>query len=124
MEDAWAAAIQDAHLGDAAAQPAVRRRRRSVGGDVRMTPLFRLRRRTRIAARHFARSTRCAVMLEMAFAIPFPVPVGFGGLEIATLTLPPTRVSTLWLITAANAARLAAGSHLPPAHGPLVCLTR
>src|SRR3546814_13463571 len=83
MEDAWAAAIQDAHLGDAAAQPAVRRRRRSVGGDVRMTPLFRLRRRTRIAARHLARSTRGAVMLEMAFAIPFLVLVGFGGLEIA-----------------------------------------
>src|SRR3546814_2534237 len=52
-----------------------------------MSPLFRLRRRTRIAARHLARSTRGAVMLEMAFAIPFLVLVGFGGLEIANLTL-------------------------------------
>src|SRR3546814_15784571 len=58
-----------------------------------MTPLFRLRRRTRIAARHLARSTRGAVMLEMAFAIPFLVLVGFGGLEIANLTLAHTRVS-------------------------------
>src|SRR3546814_7453330 len=112
MEDAWAAAIQDAHLGDAAAQPAVRRRRRSVGGDVRMTPLFRLRRRTRIAARHLARSTRGAVMLEMAFAIPFLVLVGFGGLEIANLTLAHTRVSQLGLKPADNAARIEAGSNL------------
>src|SRR3546814_16210581 len=77
-----------------------------------MTPLFRLRRRTRIAARHLARSTRGAVMLEMAFAIPFLVLVGFGGLEIANLTLTHTRVSQLGLNTADNAARIAAGSKL------------
>ena len=77
-----------------------------------MTPLFRLRRRTRIAARHLARSTRGAVMLEMAFAIPFLVLVGFGGLEIANLTLAHTRVSQLGLNTADNAARIAAGSNL------------
>ena len=77
-----------------------------------MTPLFRLRRRTRIAARHLARSTRGAVMLEMAFASPFLVLVGFGGLEIANLTLAHTRVSQLGLNTADNAARIAAGSNL------------
>ena len=77
-----------------------------------MSPLFRLRRRTRIAARHLARSTRGAVMLEMAFAIPFLVLVGFGGLEIANLTLAHTRVSQLGLNTADNAARIAAGSNL------------
>src|SRR3546814_4357974 len=80
----------------------------SAGGDVRMSPLFRLRRRTRIAARHLARSTRGAVMLEMAFAIPFLVLVGFGGLEIANLTLAHTRVSQLGLNTADNAARIPA----------------
>src|SRR3546814_5120424 len=61
--------------------------------------------RTRIAARHLARSTRGAVMLEMAFAIPFLVLVGFGGLEIANLTLAHTRVSQLGLNTADNAHR-------------------
>ena len=51
-------------------------------------------------------------MLEMAFAIPFLVLVGFGGLEIANLTLAHTRVSQLGLNTADNAARIAAGSNL------------
>jgi hypothetical protein len=69
-------------------------------------------RRARVAARHLARSTRGAVMLEMAFAIPFLVLVGFGGLEIANLTLAHTRVSQLGLNTADNAARIAAGSNL------------
>src|SRR3546814_7798902 len=64
VEDAGAAAVHNAHLEHAAAQPAVRRRGGSAGGDVRMSPLFRLRRRTRIAARHLARCTRGAVMLE------------------------------------------------------------
>src|SRR3546814_20843494 len=48
----------------------------------------------------------------MAFAIPFLVLVGFGGLEIANLTLTHTRVSQLGLNTADNAARIAAGSNL------------
>src|SRR3546814_12805043 len=51
-------------------------------------------------------------MLEMSFAIPFLVLVGFGGLEIANLTLAHTRVSQLGLNTADNAARIAAGSNL------------
>ncbi|HET6523720.1 hypothetical protein [Sphingopyxis sp.] len=68
--------------------------------------------RMRVTARHFARNVRGAVMLEMAFAIPFLVLVGFGGLEIANLTLAHTRVSQLGLNTADNAARIAAGSNL------------
>ena len=77
-----------------------------------MTPLSRLRRGTRILSRRLARNVRGAVMLEMAFAIPFLVLVGFGGLEIANLTLAHTRVSQLGLNTADNAARIAAGSNL------------
>jgi hypothetical protein len=77
-----------------------------------MNRLSRLCRQTRIAARRFAGNVRGAVMLEMAFAIPFLVLVGFGGLEIANLTLAHTRVSQLGLNTADNAARIAAGSNL------------
>ena len=77
-----------------------------------MTALPAFGRRTRIAARHFSRNVRGAVMLEMAFAIPFLILVGFGGLEIANLTLAHTRVSQLGLNTADNAARIAAGSNL------------
>lgn len=77
-----------------------------------MTALSRLHRRVRIAALRLARSVRAAVMLEMAFAIPFLVLVGFGGLEIANLTLTHTRISQLALNTADNAARIAAGSNL------------
>jgi len=77
-----------------------------------VTPFSRLRRRATIAALRFARDVRAAVMLEMAFAIPFLVLVGFGGLEVANLTLTNTRVSQLALNTADNAARIAAGSNL------------
>ncbi|SBV34385.1 conserved protein of unknown function [uncultured Sphingopyxis sp.] len=75
-------------------------------------PVIAFSPRTRAAARRFARNVRGAVMLEMAFAIPFLVLVGFGGLEIANLTLAHTRVSQLGLNTADNAARIAAGSNL------------
>lgn len=77
-----------------------------------MSAFLNLRRRTRVAATRFARNVRAAVMLEMAFAIPFLVLVGFGGLEVANLTLTHTRVSQLGLNTADNAARIAAGSNL------------
>ncbi|MBA4752646.1 MAG: hypothetical protein H2055_10540 [Sphingopyxis sp.] len=77
-----------------------------------MTRPIDFRRRMRRAARRLAQSTRAAVMLEMAFAIPFLILVGFGGLEIANLTLTNTRVSQLALNTADNAARIAAGSNL------------
>ena len=77
-----------------------------------MTGSTDFRRWMRRAARRLVRSTRAAVMLEMAFAIPFLILVGFGGLEIANLTLAHTRVSQLGLNTADNAARIAAGSNL------------
>lgn len=77
-----------------------------------MSIFLNLRRRTTVAATRFARNVRAAVMLEMAFAIPFLVLVGFGGLEVANLTLTHTRISQLGLNTADNAARIAAGSNL------------
>lgn len=77
-----------------------------------MSVLPNFHRGLRVTALQLARDVRAAVMLEMAFAIPFLVLVGFGGLEIANLTLTHTRVSQLALNTADNAARIAAGSNL------------
>ncbi|SEH16777.1 hypothetical protein SAMN05428974_1898 [Sphingopyxis sp. YR583] len=77
-----------------------------------MSLLSNLHRRARATARRLAHNVRAAVLLEMAFAIPFLVLVGFGGLEIANLTLTHTRISQLALNTADNAARIAAGSNL------------
>lgn len=67
---------------------------------------------TRIAARRLLRNARGAVMIEMAFVIPLLVLIGFGGLEIANLTLVNTRISQLGLSVADNASRIAAGSNL------------
>lgn len=72
--------------------------------------LFRLRSRSLVA--RIAREVRATVLIEMAFAIPFLVLVGFGGLEIANLTLTHTRISQIGLNTADNASRVAAGSNL------------
>lgn len=69
-------------------------------------------RRTRIAIRQLARNARAAVIIEMAFAIPLLVLIGFGGLEVANLTLVNTRVSQIGLSVADNASRIAAGSNL------------
>ncbi|WP_338426595.1 TadE/TadG family type IV pilus assembly protein [Sphingopyxis kveilinensis] len=77
-----------------------------------MTGPVEFRRRMRRTMRRLAQSNRGSVMLEMAFSIPFLILVGFGGLEIANLTLAHTRVSQLGLNTADNAARIAAGSNL------------
>jgi hypothetical protein len=77
-----------------------------------MIALAPIRRRARIAAARLARNVRGAVIIEMALAIPFMVLVGFGGLEIANLTLTHTRISQLGLNTADNASRIAAGSNL------------
>src|SRR3546814_15503177 len=73
---------------------------------------FRLRRRARLAIARFTRDARATVLIEMAFAIPFLVLVGFGGIEIANLTLTQTRVSQIGLSAAANASRNPSGSHL------------
>lgn len=77
-----------------------------------MTVLSHLRLRARITAQRLARNVRATVIIEMAFSIPFLVLVGFGGLEIANLTLTHTRVSQLGLSTADNAARMGSGSNL------------
>lgn len=58
------------------------------------------------------RERRGAVMIEMAFAIPFLVLVGFAGMEIANLTLVNTRISQMGLSAADNASRIAVGSAL------------
>ena len=69
-------------------------------------------RRLRGLAKRLAGADRASVLIEMAFSIPLLVLVGFGGLEIANLTLIHTRVSQLGLNTADNASRIAAGSNL------------
>ncbi|MGN7929443.1 TadE/TadG family type IV pilus assembly protein [Sphingopyxis sp. 22461] len=69
-------------------------------------------RRARIAIRQLARNARAAVIIEMAFAIPLLALIGFGGLEIANLTLVNTRISQIGLSVADNASRIAAGSNL------------
>ncbi len=64
----------------------------------------------RTAARRLLDHKRGTVMVEMAFAIPFLVLVGFAGLEIANLTLTNTRISQVGLSVADNASRIAFGS--------------
>ena len=56
--------------------------------------------------------TRGVVIIEMAYTLPFLLLLGFGGLEIANLTLSNTRISQMTLSTADNAARIASGSNL------------
>ncbi|MDO9362121.1 MAG: hypothetical protein Q7T60_04290 [Sphingopyxis sp.] len=58
------------------------------------------------------RDNRATVMIEMAFCIPLLVLMGFGGLEMANLTLTTTRISQIGLSTADNASRIAIGSNL------------
>lgn len=77
-----------------------------------MTGRHPIIRRGRIAARRFSRNARGAIMIEMAFAIPLLVLIGFGGLEVANLTLVNTRISQIGLSVADNASRIAAGSTL------------
>lgn len=72
---------------------------------------FSLRRLHRTAQR-LARSRRATVLIEMAFCIPLLVLIGFGGLEMANLTLVNTRISQIGLNTADNASRIAAGATL------------
>lgn len=77
-----------------------------------MTARFRFVRRARATARRLVRNARGVVMIEMAFVIPLLVLIGFGGLEIANLTLVNTRISQIGLNVADNASRIAAGSNL------------
>lgn len=69
--------------------------------------LSRFARRARLV-----RDKRAAVMIEMAFCIPLMVLLGFGGLEMANLTLSNTRISQIGLSAADNASRIAVGSNL------------
>lgn len=71
-----------------------------------------LHRRMAAMAARLSRSTRATVLIEMAFCIPLLILIGFGGMEIANLTLVNTRISQLGLNTADNAARIAVGSNL------------
>lgn len=56
--------------------------------------------------------TRGMAMIELAYTLPIMVLLGFGGLEIASLTLANTRISQIALTAADNAARIASGSNL------------
>lgn len=58
------------------------------------------------------RESRAAVLIEMAFAIPFIAFVGCGGLEMANLVLTHTRINQVALNAADNAARIATGSSM------------
>lgn len=70
-------------------------------------------RKARLARRfRLLRDKRATVMIEMAFCIPLMVLLGFGGLEMASLTLANTRISQIGLSTADNASRIAVGSNL------------
>ncbi|WP_447749806.1 TadE/TadG family type IV pilus assembly protein [Sphingopyxis fribergensis] len=82
---------------------------------MRMTSIFR---RARIVPARFVRrvrlvrDTRATIIIEMAFAVPLLVLLGFGGLEMAYLTLANTRISQVGLSAADNASRVAAGASL------------
>ncbi|WP_432769091.1 MAG: hypothetical protein HEQ22_17330 [Sphingopyxis sp.] len=80
-----------------------------------MQLILPIRRRIGAAAARvirFARDTRAVIIIEMAFVIPLLVLVGFGGLEVANLTMSTTRISQIGLSAADNAARIAFGSNL------------
>lgn len=68
--------------------------------------------RIRGASTRLLRERRATVMIEMAFSIPFLVLVGFGGIEVANLTMSTTRISQIGLSAADNASRIAYGSAL------------
>lgn len=55
---------------------------------------------------------RGVVIIELAYTLPFLLLLGFGGLEIANLTLANTRISQITLSASDNAARIASGSNL------------
>lgn len=77
-----------------------------------MTARLSVARRARVVTRRLVRSTRAAVIIEMAFVIPLIVLIGCGGLEIANLTLVNTQISQIGLSVADNASRIASGSNL------------
>ena len=60
----------------------------------------------------FSKDVRATIMIEMAFAIPILVLVGFAGMEIANATLAQSRISQIALSLADNASRITGGSSL------------
>lgn len=66
----------------------------------------------RLSRRRFARDNRATVLIEMAFCIPLLVLIGFGGIEMANLTLVNTRISQISLSAADNASRIAFGTNM------------
>lgn len=79
---------------------------------MQLTCTLRRARRTASRALRLVRDSRATVMVEMAFTLPLLVFVGFGGIEIANLTLANTRISQIALSAADNASRIAYGSNL------------
>lgn len=73
---------------------------------------FALRKARLVRGFRLLRDKRATVMIEMAFCIPLMILLGFGGLEMASLTLANTRISQIGLSTADNASRIAVGSNL------------
>lgn len=59
-----------------------------------------------------ASDERGVVIIELAYTLPFLLLLGFGGMEIANLTLANTRISQITLSAADNASRIASGSNL------------
>lgn len=77
-----------------------------------LTLSSRRARRSAVRFLRFIRDSRATVMIEMAVCIPFLVLVGFGGIEMANLTLVNSRISQIALSAADNASRIAVGSNL------------
>ena len=79
---------------------------------MRLTMIFDRVRTAPAQLKRLARETRATIIIEMAFAVPLLVLLGFGGLEMAYLTLANTRISQIGLSAADNASRVAAGASL------------
>lgn len=75
-------------------------------------PRFRRMMRSALRVMLFIRDCRGSVLIEMAFCIPLLALIGFGGLEMANLTLANSRISQIALSAADNASRIAVGSNL------------
>ena len=79
---------------------------------MQLTRILAHARRSTARLVRFARDDKAVVLIETAFTMPLLVFLGFGGLEIANLTLANTRISQVALSAADNASRIAYGSDL------------
>jgi hypothetical protein len=55
---------------------------------------------------------RGVLIIELAYTLPLLLLIGFGGMEMANLTLANTRISQMTLTVADNASRVASGTNL------------